>query len=55
MVAPVRFSPPVVAEREQAEGKEQQGQEKDMPALATNTIAAIARPMASTRIKRPFP
>jgi hypothetical protein len=30
LVAPVRLSPSVVAEREQAEGKEQQGQEKDM-------------------------
>ncbi|HWH55635.1 MAG TPA: hypothetical protein VNT04_08675 [Gaiellaceae bacterium] len=30
MVAPVCLSPSVVAERKQAEGKEQQGQEKDM-------------------------
>jgi hypothetical protein len=30
LVAAVRLSPSVVAEGEQAEGKEQQGQEKDM-------------------------
>jgi hypothetical protein len=30
LVAPVCLSPSVVAERKQAEGKEQQGQEKDM-------------------------